>query len=266
MEVNFPNFTSCTIEELQLAVPELKQLRPSADEEKLLPILEKVGTKTLDMARNTPNLIAREIITESQGSDQTRHDYDYLILARTEKKMITLDEFRMDLKSGDKFQTDEIINGESVQRDELERASNEIVNSKTGGPPMSQGFASSCVHFHPANRARATYRYLGEAKMDGHRTLVLAFAQKPASVLMPAIFRYQGKTAPMFLQGIAWVEPSDFRILRLRTDLLSPVPDPSAPVDSRHSVCPDADRTNALAVTTASQSDGHDYSRWFNDP
>ena len=27
------------------------------------------------------------------------------------------------------------------------------------------------------------------------------------------------------MQGIAWVEPSDFRILRLRTDLLSPVPE-----------------------------------------
>jgi hypothetical protein len=92
---------------------------------------------------------------------------------------------------------------------------------------MSQGFASSWVHFHPSNRARATYRFLGEENMDGHRTLVLAFAEKPASVLMPAIFRYQDKTAPMFLQGIAWVEPSDFRILRLRTDLLSPVPEVS---------------------------------------
>ena len=27
----------------------------------------------------------------------------------------------------------------------------------------------------------------------------------------------------MFFQGVAWVDPSDFRILRLRTDLLFPV-------------------------------------------
>ncbi len=63
--------------------------------------------------------------------------------------------------------------------------------------------------------------------MDGHRTLVLAFAQKPQSVLSPATFRYQGKTAHMFLQGVAWVDASDFRIWRLRTDLLSPLPEVS---------------------------------------
>ena len=63
--------------------------------------------------------------------------------------------------------------------------------------------------------------------MDGHRTLVLAFAQKPELALLPATFQYQGKTAHMFLQGIAWVDPSDFLILRLRTDLLAPVPEVS---------------------------------------
>ena len=63
--------------------------------------------------------------------------------------------------------------------------------------------------------------------MDGQRTLVLAFAQKPQSVLSPALFLYQGKTTPMFLQGVVWIDASDFRILRLRTDLLSPLPDVS---------------------------------------
>jgi hypothetical protein len=31
----------------------------------------------------------------------------------------------------------------------------------------------------------------------------------------------------MFLQGVAWVDASDFRIVRLRTDLLSPLPEVS---------------------------------------
>lgn len=92
---------------------------------------------------------------------------------------------------------------------------------------MSQGFATAWVHFYPPNQTRATYRYLGEQKRDGHRTLVVAFAQKPASVIRPAIFRSRDKTAPIYLQGVAWVDPSDFRILRLRTDLLSPVPEVS---------------------------------------
>ena len=227
-EVNFPNFTSCTIAELQLTVPELNGLKPARDQEKLAALLDKVGDKTLDIARHTPNLISRETVTESQqGVAETRHDYDYLILTRTEGNVVGLNEFRVDLKTGDEFQTDEVMKNESSTRAELERASHELAASRSGQPPTSQGFATSWVHFYPLNRPQATFRYLGEQKMNGQRTLVLAFAQKPQSVLSPALFRSQGKIVPMFLQGVAWVNASDFRILRLRTDLLSPLPEVS---------------------------------------
>ncbi len=227
-EVNFPNFTSCTIAELQLTVPELNGLKPARDQEKLADLLDKVGDKTLDIARHTPNLISRETVTESQqGVAETRHDYDYLILTRIEGNVVGLNEFRVDLKTGDKFQTDEVMKNDSSTRAELERASHELAASRSGPPPTSQGFATSWVHFYPLNRPQATFRYLGEQKMNGQRTLVLAFAQKPQSVLSPALFRSQGKIVPMFLQGVAWVNASDFRILRLRTDLLSPLPEVS---------------------------------------
>lgn len=127
VEVNFPNFTSCGIEELQLIVPELKGLKPSADRGELAGLLAKVGAKTVDVARNTPNLISRESVTESeQGNGETRRDYDYLILAHVEEKTVGLDEFRLDLKSGDKFQTDEVMKKEFW--DELERASKEVAS------------------------------------------------------------------------------------------------------------------------------------------
>jgi len=109
----------------------------------------------------------------------------------------------------------------------LERASHELGALQGGHPPASQGFATSWVHFYPLNRSAATFRYVGEQKMDGRHTLVVAFAQKPQAVLSPALFRYQGKTAPIFFQGVAWVDASDFRILRLRIDLLSPIPEVS---------------------------------------
>ena len=38
---------------------------------------------------------------------------------------------------------------------------------------------------------------------------------------------YEGKNVPVFLQGLAWVDASDFHIWRLRTDLLSPPPEVS---------------------------------------
>jgi hypothetical protein len=228
VEVNFPNFTTCTIAELQLAVPELKGLKPSTDQQELPTLLDKVGAKTVDIDRNTPNLISRETVMDVQERAATkRTDYDYLILARVQEKTVELDEFRVDLKSGEKFQTSTGFNNESNTRAEVERASQELAASQGGHAPISQGFAESWVHFYPTNWAQATYRFLGEQTMDGRRTLVLAFAQKPALVQSRAEFRYRGKTYPMYLQGMAWVDPSDFRIMRLRTDLLFPLPEAS---------------------------------------
>jgi len=227
-EVNVPNFTVCTIAQLQLIVPELKGLKPDSDQQKLSALLDKVGAKTVEIARNTPNLISRETVTEFQGDfPPTRYDYDYLILDRVQGKRVGLDEFRVDLKTGDKFQTDQALESKPSTWADVERASRELATSGSGRQPNSQGFATSWVHFYPLNRPQASFRFLGEQKMDGHRTLVVAFAQKPESVFTPARFLFQGKTFPMFLQGVAWVDASDFRILRLRTDLLAPLPEVS---------------------------------------
>jgi len=225
-EVNFPNFTSCSMAELQLTVPELKGLKPAPDQHELSALLDKVGAKTAEIARNTPNLISHETVTDlEQGAAVMR--YDYLILNRIEGNTVYLDEFRVDLKTGEKFQTDEEMKKRSSERAVLEGASQDLAASQAGRRPASQGFASSWVHFYPRNRPQAVFRYLGEQKMEGHRTLVLAFAQKPESVTSPVRFVYEGKNVPVFLQGLAWVDASDFHIWRLRTDLLSPPPEVS---------------------------------------
>jgi hypothetical protein len=227
-EVNFPNVTSSAIAELQLTIPELKGLDPAPDQEQLSELLDKVGAKTLEISKNTPNLISRENVIQSQkGVAESRRDYDYLIVTHVEGNVVGLNEFRVDLKTGEKFQTDhEMKNGASTLAD-LERASHELGALQAGRPPASQGFATCWVYFYPFNRPEATFRYLGEQKVDGRRTLVLAFAQKPESVASPGLFLFQGKTVPMFMQGVAWVDAADFRILRLRTDLLLPIPEVS---------------------------------------
>ena len=226
-EVKFPNFTSCTVAELQLAVPELKGLKTAPNQKKLAALLDKVGAKTLDIARMTPNLISRETVIEGLlDSGETRHDYDYLILTGNEGNVFDFKEFRVDLKTGAKFQIDEELKNESPTWADVEGARDELAASQSR-PPASQGFATSWLHFYPDNRRQATFRYLGEQKLDGQRLLLLAFAQKPQSVLSPGIFQSQGKTVPIFFQGLAWVDPSDFRIVRLRTDLLAPLPEVS---------------------------------------
>jgi hypothetical protein len=81
------------------------------------------------------------------------------------------------------------------------------------------------IRFYPANRSESAFRYLGQQKINGRHSSVLAFAQIPGSVRLPAEVRLKDKTVPVYYQGIAWVDPSDFRILRLRTDILGSVPD-----------------------------------------
>jgi hypothetical protein len=224
------NFVSSSIAELQQIVPELRELKTTEGQQPLSPLLDKIGERTVDLSRKIPNLISREEIVETQRGVKTRReDFSYLILARRSKDAVTLEEFRVDLKTGAMLETDDPgppnESGSSSPWDDLERASQRINARATGGPPLGQGFASMWLRFYPSNRSESDFRYLGEQRMDGHHTLVVAFAQKPGSVRLPAEVRLEDKSLPVYYQGIAWVDASDFRIVRLRTDLLSPITD-----------------------------------------
>jgi hypothetical protein len=224
------NFVSSSVAELQQIAPELRGLKAAENQQALPTLLDKIGARTLDLSGKIPNLISNEEIVESQtGAKATRESFSYLILARRNPNAVTLEEFRVDLKSGAMLETDDawkpgapIVPASSSSWDDLARASQRINARATGGPPLSQGFASMWVRFYPSNRSESTFRYLGQQEMDGHHTLVLAFAQKPGSVRLPAEVRFEDKSVPMYYQGFAWVDIVDFRIVRLRTDLLSP--------------------------------------------
>jgi hypothetical protein len=73
-------------------------------------------------------------------------------------------------------------------------------------------------------RAESQFRYLGRQKIDGRNASVVAFSQTPGLVHAPGEIRVGDKSFPMLYQGIAWIDESTFRILRLRTDLLAPQP------------------------------------------
>jgi hypothetical protein len=228
-EVVTSNFISASVAELRQIVPELRGLKPGEGELALPELLDKIGERTVELSRKIPNLIAREEVVEAHpGARATREDFSYLILARLNKDGLTLDEFRVDLKTGAMLETDDAWKpqepaavGFPSHLDDLALASQRINARTSGGPPLSEGFASMWIRFHPSNRSESTFRYLGQQKIDGHHTFVLAFAQKPGSVRLPAEVRFQDKSVPIYYQGIAWVDVGDFRIVRLRTDLLS---------------------------------------------
>jgi len=86
----------------------------------------------------------------------------------------------------------------------------------------------SCEYFSTRLQQESVFRYVGEQKIGGHDTYVVAFAQKPgqATVYVTMTMTERNVTSVRFLmQGVAWVDKSNFQIVRMRTDLLVPVPE-----------------------------------------
>jgi len=228
--IKIPNFASCPIAELQHLAPGLAHLKPAQNQSELTKLLDQIGAVTVEISRKTPNLISHESVVSERGGVKTRQNFSYLVLQHTlDSKNLVLDEFRVDIATGEKFQTEFIdktpaSNSPAPAPSLLELPPQGGIVPPTGGPPLSQGFVNDWLYFYPSNRRQAEFRYLGQQKVDGHRTQVVAFAQKPGSVRLPATIEYRGKLFPVFVQGVAWVNASDFRILRLQVDLLSPPP------------------------------------------
>jgi hypothetical protein len=108
-------------------------------------------------------------------------------------------------------------------RTDSDGASVDMGNFKPGNP-RGIGFSDSWLIFVPANQSESKFRFLGHQKIDGHSTVVLAFAQLPEHVRLPAEIEVDGDSCPFFTQGLVWIDASNFHIVRLETDLLFPIP------------------------------------------
>jgi hypothetical protein len=210
-----------SLPDLKKTIHELAGLKPTATEEQPADLLKKVGVQADELLHRLPNLIAEESVSETQqpmnqvvlgctGSaceppghieawDET---FNYLILTHpTEDGQTVVKEYRM---KG---------NGKPIVAGNLS--------------PNFQGFISTWIVFSSPNQVESRFRCLGQQTRDGHRTWAIGFAQIPAVVRQPAMILVGTQSLTMFLQGIAWVDQSDFSIVRLRTDLLAPQPETS---------------------------------------
>jgi hypothetical protein len=90
---------------------------------------------------------------------------------------------------------------------------------------LTSGFTSAEFVFHPMYRPQSTFRYLGRQDVDGRNTLVVAFAQIPGKARFTGSF-WEGNTVFTTLtQGLAWIDPANYQIVRFHTDLLLPLPE-----------------------------------------
>ena len=227
-EVKFPNFASCPMEEIHKAVPELAHLKASEDQSQVSTLLGKIGAKTVEIARKTPNLVSNELVLAEQDGSVTRTNYSFLILQHAmDRSSRVFDEYRVDVATGEKLQSDFIEKAAESSAasaapslEDVPPAASIFPQGQSAGP-ISQGSVSAWLYFYPTNQNQLEFRYLGQQKVNGRQTEVVAFAQKPASVQLPAVVAYNDQVYKIFMEGVAWVDPAEFRILRLRTDLLS---------------------------------------------
>lgn len=193
-----------SLKKLKKVVPQLRQLRPSISQAALPAILRKVGLQINAMLPEIPNLVAHEEIVQrvyrgpfSRGRP-VRREYNYLILVRASDGVRTLVEHRTPIEDGAPISRRSFL--------------------------TTTGFAFIWLTFDPANQAESRFRYLGTESVSGKTALVVGFCQRPGHVTDPSVFTGFGRSVPVLFQGIAWIDPSSYRVLRIRSDILAPLP------------------------------------------
>ena len=198
------------LKQLIKQVPQLKNLRPAESQQELPLILRKTGERVDDFFHHVTDLTAREDISMARLrqerpssrpdlSSENVHD-SYLILRHGNKDQAEIVEYRKDAK-GDNF--DQIV----VRHGFL----------------VTSGFALSCNYFSTGFQPESNFRYLGDEKIGAQDTYVVGFAQQPGkATLSVKMRRRSGTPVHILVQGVAWIDKSNFQIVRMRTDLLAP--------------------------------------------
>jgi tetratricopeptide (TPR) repeat protein len=199
------SFVSEPLSSLLRAMPELQGMEPAASQTELAAILQKTGDGVQAFFDNFQNTVSTEQISEKRlGKDGKIKDsldqkFRYLLVTHPQKQRLGLEEFRTNLH-GDRTEP----------------------TGLSSGLMLSSGFATTSLLFHPAYQAGSTFRYLGRQVANGRECHVVAFAETPEKAQMIERFSTADDSVLILFQGLAWIDAQNYKILRLRTDLLQP--------------------------------------------
>jgi len=205
------SYVDATIRQLQAYAPQLNQLQLVPGETLDTPasttpstitteLLKKTSNGVIAMARKIPNLLAKEMVAPAiyrQNSPRALVDtYSFRIQPVSTATGVELTESRVDTW------------GNTVDA--------------TSGPSVT-GHSLGWFYFYPGNYQKSRFRYLGRQKIGNQQTYVLAFAQDPTKASLGTNIISKSVTCSSYLQGVAWIDPNTFGIVRLQTDLLMPL-------------------------------------------
>jgi hypothetical protein len=202
------NVVTWPIPQLTRFYSQLLGLKPTAGQEGLPSLLDKLGRGVQAALKNLPSTVARENIVfdrlhyDGVVTSTLRQRYDYFVLAHTAGSITTLDEYRA------------VPNG---VRD--------LADTSGAGFAPTRGFTEMWVVFSSVDQNRSDFRYLGRQHVDRQWTYVIAFRERPGEAVVSGDFANGTRSAELVFQGIAWISADDFHLVRLLTDLQSPYPE-----------------------------------------
>lgn len=205
----------------------MRTLRFETAQDQVAPILDKTGDVLADLYRRIPNLVAREEVrrTLPPGAPSS------VPLARRGGNLDATQDNSSVTRYHSEAYVYRIVPGHGPAGTEILNefrtdAHDHPVDDSGRDPdsPRNIGFATSWLFFFPANRQESRFRYLGQQKIGKHDTFVIAFAQNPGHDRLSTVLESGSGQCSAPSQGIAWIDQSTYRILRMQTDLLSPVP------------------------------------------
>jgi hypothetical protein len=203
--------------ELAKAVPELKHLEPAENQDLLPQILTRAGDEVAAFFDNFPNTTCTEqvisMVDTGLGADalhQSYARYNYLALVQEGGAKDRLREFRTD------------DNGKLIPPDPKHEVTIQQLKDFSASTVVTRGFIAVIEHFHPDLQPDSRFLYLGREAMEKQDTYVVAFAQRPAVARRVTRIQFLGQDEIAFWQGIAWIDPTTYRVRRLRTDVQVP--------------------------------------------
>ncbi len=224
---NAPTYVDYPLPKLRTAVPALNGMKPGTSQDELASILARAGEATLNSLSRVPNLSSLEdvysaVMSRAAGPANSvlgMEESPALLDLETQLQQMRSVEFNYLLLF------DHHPDGATAITELRTDFKNRQISSPVDGvAPRGFGFAYQWLLLSPANQSELRFRYLGQQSMDDHKTFVLGFVQIPNQVKLPGKFKWAGKEEEFFFQGIAWIDQSSFNVVRLQTDLLSPVP------------------------------------------
>ena len=249
----FPSYLDDPFPQLKAAVPALRSLKfeshPVTDPEDAEPILNQAAEALATMVPKVPNLIAKEELSQAnvalpyvsggvaqitnasvrRGSSPTLSGGSSASAVQGEDLNRVLEGMLEAPQQRTIFSyrirsVDDPVLGPILEEYRTNAKDQTIArNDFSAGNPRSVGYGSTWLMFVPDNLKELRFRYLGRQKISGHETMVVAFAQDPSVATMRPTVRMGDNGCRYLIQGILWIDQSFFEIVRLQTDLLTPL-------------------------------------------